>query len=95
MNPEMIKRLKRMQEELVAKQNELERTEFTVEKQGIKVVVLGDHTVKSVEIDELLIDPEDKEMIEDLIVIAINEAQEMIKVEKEKLMPQMPGGLGF
>ncbi|WP_036453008.1 YbaB/EbfC family nucleoid-associated protein [Mycoplasma buteonis] len=95
MNPEMLRRLKRMQEEMMSKQKELEKTEFTVTKQGIKVVVLGNHTIKSISVDELLIDPEDKEILEDLIVIAINEAIDLVKEEEAKLAPQMPGGLGF
>ncbi|QNM93626.1 YbaB/EbfC family nucleoid-associated protein [Mycoplasma sp. Pen4] len=91
MSPDFLRRIKNMQKELEQKQKELEDKEFTVEKQGITVVVKGDMSVQSIDIDEVLIDPEDKEIIQDLIIIAINEAIDMIKEEQEKLAPNMPG----
>ncbi|VEU70016.1 YbaB/EbfC family nucleoid-associated protein [Mycoplasmopsis glycophila] len=95
MNPEMIKRLKRMQDEMEKKQKEIEAKEFVVEKQGIKVIMLGNFLVKQIIVDEALVDPEDKDILEDLIVIAINEGIDLIKEEQAKAMPQMPSGFGF
>lgn len=95
MNPEMIKRLKKMQDEMEKKQRELNKKEFTVEKQGVIVVINGASKITKIEIDEALVDPEDKDIIEELLVIAINEAYDLVAKEQEKLMPQMPGGLPF
>ncbi|TNK82568.1 nucleoid-associated protein, YbaB/EbfC family [Mycoplasmopsis pullorum] len=95
MNPEMIKRLKKMQAEMEAKQKELESKEFTVKKQGIEIIGTGDLKITKINIDEMLIDPDDKELLEDLLMIAINELTEQIQEEQEKLAPQMPGGMPF
>ncbi|QCZ36914.1 YbaB/EbfC family nucleoid-associated protein [Mycoplasma nasistruthionis] len=91
MNPELIKRLKNMQKEMETKQAELEQKEFTVEKQGIKVVVKGDMSVSSIEVSEVLVDPDDVELLQDLITVAINEALDLVKQEQANLAPQMPG----
>ncbi|RIV16703.1 YbaB/EbfC family nucleoid-associated protein [Mycoplasmopsis gallopavonis] len=95
MNPAMLKKLQQMQKEMLDKQKALEAQEFVVEKQGIKVVVKGDMSVKSIEIDEVLVDPEDKELLEDLMVIALNEAFEQVKDKQAEMTPQMPSGFGF
>ncbi|VEU75031.1 UPF0133 protein MALL_0399 [Mycoplasmopsis citelli] len=95
MNNEMLKQLKKMQSQMEAKQKELDEKVFTVEKQGITVKMKGDFTLVSVNVDEALIDPEDKDILEDLIVIAINEIIDLIKDELEKITPQMPGGMPF
>ncbi|QGZ97895.1 YbaB/EbfC family nucleoid-associated protein [Mycoplasma sp. NEAQ87857] len=95
MNPEFIKRMKKLQKELEQKQAELENKEFTVEKQGITVTMKGNFQVLSINIDESLVDPEDKDIIEDLILITMNEIIDLIKEEQEKISPQTPSGLGF
>ncbi|QZE12619.1 YbaB/EbfC family nucleoid-associated protein [Mycoplasma sp. Ms02] len=91
MNPEMIKRLKKLQSEMELKQKELEKKEFKVEKHGVNLVMLGDFSVSSIKIDESLIDPEDKELLEDLLVVALNEAIDQIQEAQEALAPSMPG----
>lgn len=95
MNPEMLKRLRKMQSELEKKQKEFNEKEFVVEKQGVKIVAFGNKKIKSISIDEMLIDPEDKELIEDLIVVAWNELIDEIEEAEEELAPTMPNGLPF
>ncbi|AWX70180.1 YbaB/EbfC family nucleoid-associated protein [Mycoplasmopsis anatis] len=95
MNPEMLKRLRKMQSELEKKQKEFNEKEFIVEKQGVKIVAFGNKKIKSISIDEMLIDPEDKELIEDLIVVAWNELIDEIEEAEEELAPAMPNGLPF
>lgn len=95
MNPEMLKRLRKMQSELEKKQKEFNEKEFVVEKQGVKIVAFGNKKIKSISIDEMLIDPEDKELIEDLIVVAWNELIDEIEETEEELAPAMPNGLPF
>ncbi|WP_025755699.1 YbaB/EbfC family nucleoid-associated protein [Mycoplasmopsis cricetuli] len=95
MNNEMLKQLKKMQLDLEKKQQELEEKVFTITKQGIKVEIKGDFSIQKITVDELLIDPEDKEILEDLILITINEAIDKIKEENEKITPKMPGGMPF
>ncbi|MBN3534590.1 YbaB/EbfC family nucleoid-associated protein [Mycoplasma procyoni] len=89
---EMMKQAQKAQKEILAKQKQLNETEFVFEKQGIKIVMFGNRRIKSVEINEVLIDPDDKETLEDLIILAINDAMEELDEKHESIMPK---GLGF
>ena len=91
----MMKQAKKMQDQLEVSKKELEKKEFTIEKQGIKIVVLGNRRIKKIDINEALIDPEDKDIIEDLIIIAFNEAQDIIDGEESKMQPSSPAGMPF
>jgi len=92
----MMQQAKKMQEELETKKKELSKKEFVVEKQGITVVMMGDRKLKSVTINDVLIDPEDKDILEDLTVIAINEAIDKInEAEAEIQSSAMPSGMPF
>lgn len=93
MNAEFLKRIRKIQAEYEVKQKEIEKKEFVVEKQGITLVMLGTFKLKSLKIDEALIDPEDKELLEDLISLTLNEAIDLVNEEIDKLSPQLPGGL--
>lgn len=95
MNPEMLKRLRKMQTELEKKQKEFNKKEFIIEKQGVKIVASGNKKLVSISIDEMLIDPDDKDLIEDLIVVAWNELIDEIEEAEEELAPAMPNGLPF
>ncbi|AAZ43475.1 conserved hypothetical protein [Mycoplasmopsis synoviae 53] len=85
--------MRKIQAEYEVKQKEIEKKEFVVEKQGITLVMLGTFKLKSLKIDEALIDPEDKELLEDLISLTLNEAIDLVNEEIDKLSPQLPGGL--
>lgn len=93
MNAEFLKRMRKIQAEYEVKQKEIEKKEFVVEKQGITLVMFGTFKLKSLKIDEALIDPEDKELLEDLISLTLNEAIDLVNEEIDKLSPQLPGGL--
>ncbi|WP_406616083.1 YbaB/EbfC family nucleoid-associated protein [Mycoplasmopsis hyopharyngis] len=96
MNPEMMKKIRKMQAELAQKQEEFVKKEFTIEKQGLVIVAYGSKKIKSISINEALIDPDDKELLEDILVIAINELNEQIDAEQEEMMPDIPmPGLGM
>ena len=96
---QMMAQAQKMQRELRKAQAELALKEFTVSKGGaVSVVVLGSKEIKKVEIDKDAFDPENKEMIEDLISMSINEALAQIAEEEEAINERItgqPGGLGF
>ena len=96
---QMLMQAQKMQRELAKAQAQLAEKEFTVSKGGAVTVVLkGDKTVVSISIDEDAFDKDNKEMIEEMIVLAINEAQEKIDEESEAINEKItgrPGGLGF
>lgn len=92
---EMLMRAQKMQRELAKAQAALAETEFTVSKAGIVEVVLkGDKTIKSITLDKDAIDPENKEMIEETIAMAVNEGLDKIAKEEEKTQEKITGVRG-
>ena len=83
----MMKRLQQMQEDMARVQQECEEAEYSASAGGgaIDVTVNGKHQVVSVKIQPDVVDPEDVEMLEDLLVAAVNEAmRKRTKLKKEK-----------
>ena len=72
----MMKRAQKMQEEFLKMQQELENTEFSATAGGgaVKATMVGTRSLKSIEISPDAVDPDDVEMLQDLIVAAVNEA---------------------
>lgn len=92
---QMIIQAQKMQRELQKAQDALKAKEFTVSKGGaVTVVVKGDKTVKSIYIDKDAMDPENKEMVEEMIAMAINEAVEKIEKESEAINESITGRSG-
>ncbi len=94
---QMLKQAQKMQEDMAALQEDLESREFTATSGGgmIEVCVDGKHLVKSIKINPDAVDPEDVEMLEDLITVAINEAiGNAIKTSEEE-MGAITGGLNM
>ena len=96
---QMMAQAQKMQRELRKAMAELAVKEFIVSKGGaVTVVVYGHKQVKSVEIDKEAYNEDNKEMIEELIPMAINEALAQIVEEEEAINERItgqPGGLGF
>ena len=96
---QMMAQAQKMQRELRKAQAELAQKEFKVAKGGaVTVTVLGNKEIKAIEIDEDAFDPENKEMIQDMIALAINELFEQINVAEEEINERITGsarGFGF
>ena len=93
---QMIIQAQKIQREMQKKQAELAEKEFTVSKGGaVTVVVKGNKTVQSIEIDKDALDPDNKEMVEELIALAINEAIAQIKAAEAAISEQLTGGAGM
>ncbi|MBQ8531970.1 MAG: YbaB/EbfC family nucleoid-associated protein [Clostridia bacterium] len=94
---QMLKQAQKMQADMAALQEDLEQREFTATSGGgmVEVTVDGKHLVKSIKINPEAIDPEDAEMLEDLITVAVNEAiSNAIKTSEEE-MGAITGGLNM
>ena len=91
MNQQQMMRLKKMQKQMMEAQENLENSVFTGTAGGgaVKVEVKGTHEVVSVKIDPEAME-DDIEMVEDMIVSALNDANTKIEAESQKLL----GGLG-
>ncbi len=98
----MMKQMQQMQTKMAKLQEELAQTPVEATAGGgvVKVVVNGANEVLSVEIKPEVLDPDDPEMVQDLVLAAVNEAlrkaQEMVNTEMGKLTAgiKMPGGMG-
>lgn len=92
----LMKQAQRMQRQMEESQKELETKEFTAKAGGgaVSVTVLGSREVKEVKIDKEVVDPDDVEMLEDLIVAAVNEAMKQVDDANQASMSKMTGGLG-
>lgn len=101
MNPmqQMLMQAQKMQRELKKAKEELAAQEFKVTKGGIvEVVMTGDKTLKSVTIDKDAVDPENVDMIQDAVVMAVNEAIEIVDKKLEEIEERITGragGMGF
>lgn len=92
----LMKQAQRMQRQMEENQKELETQEFTAKAGGgaVEVTVSGKKEVLRVTLSEEVVDPEDIEMLQDLIVAATNEALRMAESANADLMNKMTGGLG-
>ena len=82
----MIRQAQKMQENLEAKKAELEEKEYVVTSGGgmVEITVKGNHEVKAIGLNPEVVDPEDVEMLEDMLVAAFNEAMRQIDEESER-----------
>lgn len=94
---QMLKQAQKMQADMAALQEDLEQREFTATSGGgmVEVTVDGKHLVKSIKINPEAIDPEDAEMLEDLITVAVNEAISNATKTSEEEMGAITGGLNM
>ena len=93
----LMKQAQRMQRQMEESQKELETKEFTAKAGGgaVEVTVTGKKEVTKVKLSEEVVDPEDIEMLEDLVMAATNEALRMADDAKNEIMGKMAGGLGL
>ena len=93
----MMKKIQEMQENMENVQKEVEATEFTSSVGGgtVEVTVTGAHEVTAVTLKPEVVDPEDVEMLQDLIISAFNESIRKANEAMEKGMEQAKGGLSF
>ena len=91
----LMQQAQKMQKDMEKAQKQLESTLFEVESAGgaIKISIYGSRKIEKIDIDKDAIDPEDKEMLEDMLKIAINEAMEKIDNEQAKIQAKMTSGI--
>ena len=89
--------IKKMQEDMVAKQEELEAREYEVSAGGgvVSVKINGKKEILSVKLAEEVVDPDDIETLEDLVVAAVNEAIKKVESEASDEMSKLTGGLNI
>ena len=92
----LMKQAQKMQRQMEEGQKELEAKEFSAKAGGgaVEVTVSGKKEVLRVQLSQEVVDPDDIEMLQDLIMAATNEALRMADEANDELMGKMTGGLG-
>lgn len=93
----MMKQAKMMQKKMKKIQEELKAMEFEASSGGgaVKVKVNGDQEVKEVKINSEMVDAEDLEMLEDMVMVAVNDAINQAKEESQQKMASLTGGMNI
>ena len=93
----MLRQAQKMQEDMAAAQAELEEKEYTATAGGgmVTATVDGKHLVRSLELNPEAVDPEDTEMLADMIMAAVNEAVRKAQADSEETMGKLTGGMNL
>lgn len=93
----LAKQAQKMQEDMENATEELNQKEYEATSGGgaVKAVVTGSMEVKSIEIEKDVVDPEDVEMLSDLVMAAVNEALRSANQDKEETMNKISGSMGM
>ena len=93
----MIKQAQKMQDQITELQEDIEARDFSATAGGgaVEVVLTGKKTIKSLTLKPEVVDPEDIEMLQDLIISAVNEAVNNIESTTEAEMSQITGGVSL
>jgi len=97
MNMNMMKQAQKMQADLLKMQSEMEEQSYTAQSGGgaVTAVVNGKHELLELVIEPDAVDPEDVEMLQDLIVAAVNEAMRKAVTNMSDSMSKLTGGLNL
>jgi len=93
----LMRQAQKMQEELLKAQEKLEQSTYTAKAGGgvVTAVVSGKRELVSLEIDPDAVDPEDVEMLQDMVIAAVNEAMRKADSEATANMSKLTGGLNL
>ena len=93
---QLMRQAQKMQEDMKRMREEIDGTEYTSTVGGgmVEITMLGNKTVKGVKIKKEVVDPDDVEMLQDLILSAVNEGLRQAEEAAAGTMGKLTGGLG-
>lgn len=93
----MMKQVQDMQKNMAEMRKKMEESEYTGNSGGdaVNVVINGNGYVKSIKINPSVVDPQDIEMLEDLLIAAINDAKKKVDDTSENMLSGMMGGMSL
>lgn len=93
----MLKQAQKMQQDMIRMQEEMENKTYCASAGGgmVSATVNGKHQVLGIEIKPEAVDPEDVEMLQDMIIAAVNEAMRTADTDAQNNMAQITGGLNL
>ena len=94
---QLMAQAQRMQAQMAQKQQELAETELTAQSGGgmVSATINGKHQLVKLAINPEAVDPDDVEMLEDMVMAAVNEAMRMADAEAANNMSRLTGGLNL
>lgn len=94
---DLVKKAQKAQEEMEKSSAELEAKEYTASSGGeaVKVTINGKMEIKNLEIKPEIVDPEDVEMLSDMVIAAVNEAIKKASDDKEETMQKISGQMNL
>ena len=97
MNMNMVKQAQKMQQEMLRMQQEMESKEYEATAGGgmVTAAVTGKHELVRLSIDPEAVDPEDVEMLQDMVIAAVNEAMRKAEAVASANMSKLTGGLNL
>ena len=97
MNMNMIKQAQKMQQDMLRMQQELQEKEYEAKAGGgvVAATVNGKHELKNLVIDPEAVDPDDVEMLQDMVMAAVNEAMRTADAEAANNMSRLTGGMNL
>ena len=97
MNMNMIKQAQKMQQAMLKMQQEMETKEYSAASGGgmVTATVNGKHELVGIEIKPEAVDPDDVEMLQDMVIAAVNEATRAADAEAANNMSRLTGGLNL
>ena len=93
----MIKQAQKMQQDMLRMQEEMENKTYTAASGGgmVKATVNGKHQLMALEIKEEAVDPDDVEMLQDMVIAAVNEAIREADTDSANNMARLTGGMNL
>jgi DNA-binding YbaB/EbfC family protein len=93
----MMKQVQKMQQDMIRMQEEMEAKTYTATSGGgmVKAQISGKNELVGLEINPDAVDPDDVEMLQDMIIAAVNEALRAAETDKNSNMSRMAGGLNL
>jgi hypothetical protein len=94
---EMLKQAQKMQEDMQAKQAELEEKEYEVSAGGgvVKIKINGKREILSIDLCPEIVDPDDIETLSDILVAGVNEAIKKVNRDSEEQLGKITGSMGM
>lgn len=93
----MMKQIEELQKQMEDAQEKVDNMEITASSGGgvVEVTVNGKNELTKIKIDPEILDPDDVEMIEDMLLVAANDALKQVKAKSDKEMGKLTGGLNI
>lgn len=89
----MMKQAQKLQKDMMNEKEKIDKTEYTGSSSFVTVIMMGDKTIKEIKIDNDNLDKEEIEMLQDMLVVAINQAMKQIDEDTNKRLGKYTQGM--